>query len=472
MKQKMIAPSMMCGDLLHLAQTVRQCEESGVEFLHIDIMDGQFVPNFTLGTDVCRALKAATAIPLDIHLMVEKPEEKLSWFGFGPGDLVSVHYESTPHICRVLQRIRDRGARPAVALNPGTPVGVLENLLPLIDAVLVMTVNPGFSGQSLIPGAVEKVARVRRFLQEAGYPDILIEVDGNVSFENARKMARAGADIFVAGTSSIFSPHFSLTQGVDRLRRATQDPWQSRTDHIPVVGHRGACAKYPENTMESFRAAMALGVDLIEFDVNCTKDGQLVVIHDNTVDRTSDHTGRVRDYTLEELKTFDFGGEIPTLQELLAEASAKEALLFNVEIKDYDSAVVDKTVTLLREFDLTDRAVIACFNAEVLRYTHEAYPEFRLQGFPGRFMKNFTQQTYDCMFGMGIPVGPFKGEERTDEQVMADIVFARERGILCWLFHGDTPEAVARCVRLGADNITGNDPAVTLATLRQMGLHE
>ncbi len=139
----------MCVDFIKLEHTLLDFKNFGIEYIHIDIMDGSFVPNFTLGTDFCKMLKRETSIPLDLHLMVEHPEDKLTWFGINEGDYVSVHYESTPHICRALQRIRDLGGKPMIALNPGTPICILENVLDLIDGVLLITVNPGFSGQSL-----------------------------------------------------------------------------------------------------------------------------------------------------------------------------------------------------------------------------------------------------------------------------------------------------------------------------------
>lgn len=254
------------------------------------------------------------------------------------------------------------------------------------------------------------------------------------------------------------------------------DLWHARKDHIPVLGHRGICAKYPENTIPSFQAAIDLGVDLIEFDVNQTSDGELVVIHDNTIDRTSDHTGRTRDYTLAELKSFDFGCKagaagqgytIPTLREVLTLAAPYEKLLLNVEIKDYAQDTIDRTIAMLHEFGLAERSVIACFDAEVLRYVHKAHPEMRTQGFPGRYMHNFTEETYDCMYGMGIPIG----KNTTEELIAQDVAFARSRGILAWLYVADTEENVRRCVKYGADNITGNNPEVALTVLREMGLH-
>lgn len=254
--------------------------------------------------------------------------------------------------------------------------------------------------------------------------------------------------------------------------------WYAREDHIPVLGHRGICAKYPENTMVSFEAAIALGVDLIEFDVNMTKDGELVVIHDNNIARTCDHEGLTRDYTLAELKSFDFGckfsekfkgTQIPTLKEVLTLAAKSDTLLLNVEIKDMSHEVVDKTIAMLHEFGLEDRSVIACFDAEIVRYTKLAHPHMRTQGFPGRYMKNFTEETYDCMFGMGIPI---HWKDCTDEGIKADIAFAKSRGILAWLFCADTEEAVKKCAEYGCDNITGNNPEVALETFRKMGLHK
>jgi len=208
-----IAPSMMCADFLQLENDIRAFEKLDIEYLHIDVMDGCFVPNYTLGTDYVKNLKKATSIPMDIHLMIERPEDKLGWFDFGEGDYVSFHYEATKHAQRVISEIKKRKAKAMLALNPATPLCVLEDVICDLDAVLIMTVNPGFAGQKLVPQTLDKIKRLRDL-----YPEIEIEVDGNVSFENAVKMREAGADIFVAGSSSVFQTPKDLTANTLRLR--------------------------------------------------------------------------------------------------------------------------------------------------------------------------------------------------------------------------------------------------------------
>lgn len=216
----MISPSLMCADFMHLTDELEKLKNGGIEYLHIDIMDGVFVPNFTLGTDFVKMLHRVTDIPLDIHMMVTEPGDKLSWFELREGDYVSVHYEACTHIERVLKTIRDRGAKPMLALNPGTPLTALDELLPDIDAVLIMTVNPGFAGQKLIPQTLDKIARCRSLLDGRGFTDVEIECDGNVSFENAKKMNAAGANIFVAGTSSIYAKSGTMEENLIKLREA------------------------------------------------------------------------------------------------------------------------------------------------------------------------------------------------------------------------------------------------------------
>ena len=199
-----VSPSMMCADALNLGADAVKLTEAGVQYFHYDIMDGDFVPNFMLGPDVIKAVRKVSAVPADIHLMVKNPERHLHLFDLKPGDMVSVHQESTIHLQRTLAAIRAAGAQAAVALNPATPLCMIEDVLPDLDMVVVMTVNPGFAGQKLVPATLGKITRLRRMLDENGYDNVRIEVDGNVSFENAVKMRAAGADLFVAGTSAVF----------------------------------------------------------------------------------------------------------------------------------------------------------------------------------------------------------------------------------------------------------------------------
>ena len=218
MRSKKIAPSVMCAPLFALDSCLREMEQSGADLLHLDIMDGDFVQNYTLGTDFVRQLKSKTAVPLDIHLMITDPEKKLSWFTFGEGDYVSVHYEASRHINKALGMIRSRGAKALIALNPATPLSVLDSMLDDIDGVLLMTVNPGFAGQKMVESTLDKIRRLRQYLEDTGHGDLEIEVDGNVSFENAVRMSRAGADIFVAGSSSVFAKDATLTENTEKLR--------------------------------------------------------------------------------------------------------------------------------------------------------------------------------------------------------------------------------------------------------------
>ena len=215
---KKISASIMCADFLKLEKYIENFEKCNVDLIHVDIMDGNFVPNFTLGTDFVKRLKSITKIPMDIHLMIEKPETKIDWFDFGEGNYVSVHYEATRHLNKTITMIKNKGAKAMVALNPATPINVLESILDDIDAVLIMTVNPGFAGQKLVESTLKKIKNLRNFLDKEGYENIEIEVDGNISFENAKLMNEAGANIFVCGTSSIFSQTGSIIENINSFR--------------------------------------------------------------------------------------------------------------------------------------------------------------------------------------------------------------------------------------------------------------
>ncbi len=217
--KKKIAPSLMCCDFFNLKEQIETFEKTDIELLHIDVMDGQFVPNIQLGTDLVKQIKSKTKIPIDYHLMVEKPEIVLNYFdSIGEGDYVSIHYESTYHVQRVLSQIKSKGAKALIALNPATPICCIENVLDDIDGVLLMTVNPGYAGQKLIPQGLKKIADLKKYLKDHGKEDVEIEVDGNVSFENAKLMSKAGANIFVSGSSSVFKKGMRLEETIALMR--------------------------------------------------------------------------------------------------------------------------------------------------------------------------------------------------------------------------------------------------------------
>lgn len=199
-----ISASMMCSDLIHLKENISVFEHAGVDYLHIDIMDGEFVPNFGLGVDYLRGLRELTTIPMDIHLMVNRPEDKLGWLDIQPEDRVHIHYESTKHVQRTVERTRRYGCKVMLAINPATPIYSVEEMLDYIDGVTVLTVNPGFAGQRIVHSCIKKTEKLSSFLSELNYDWLDIEVDGNISFENAKILRGYGANLFVAGTSSIF----------------------------------------------------------------------------------------------------------------------------------------------------------------------------------------------------------------------------------------------------------------------------
>ena len=198
-----ISPSMMCVDFLDLRTELDLLKKYGIDLLHIDIMDGHYVPNFTMGIDFCKAIVSHSDIPLDFHLMVENADQHLEIFCSIKNSLVTIHPETTRHPVRAIQRIRELGCKPGIAIDPAISVDSLKHLLPLVDQVLVMSVNPGYAGQALIPFCINKLTEVRELLNE--YKSTAqIEIDGNVSWENIPKMVKAGADVLVVGTSSIY----------------------------------------------------------------------------------------------------------------------------------------------------------------------------------------------------------------------------------------------------------------------------
>lgn len=216
--KKYLSASIMCADLLNMEKSIRDLERAEVDFLHIDIMDGAFVPNITLGFDLINAVKKITDIPLDVHMMVNKPSEFIDLMELSGNDILCIHYESELHTARTLEKIKKKGIKAGLAINPGTSTESFRYTSDLIDMALVMTVNPGFAGQKIVPFAERKVRDTKKLLSETGYDNILIEVDGNISPENGVKLSRAGADIFVLGTSALFLKDRDMKEAADNLR--------------------------------------------------------------------------------------------------------------------------------------------------------------------------------------------------------------------------------------------------------------
>ncbi len=200
----MISASMMCADLVNLKETLHIFEEERVDYLHIDVMDGAFVPNFGLGVDYIRSLRELTKIPLDIHLMVRDPEYKLQWIGIQKDDIVSIHYESTFQVQRALDWLEPFGCKKFLAINPATPIYAIEEVLDYIDGVNLLMVNPGFAGQKIVESTLKKAAKLQQFMEQHGKADLIFEADGNITLEHAKQLRAIGADMFVAGTSSVF----------------------------------------------------------------------------------------------------------------------------------------------------------------------------------------------------------------------------------------------------------------------------
>jgi len=200
-----LAPSILAADFARLAEQVALVEQGGADFIHVDVMDGHFVPNITMGPLVVRALSRVTALPLDVHLMITDPDRYLDAFVSAGAARITVHAEASPHLHRTITRIRELGARAGVAINPSTPVGAISEVIACLDQVLVMSVNPGFGGQSFIPESFAKITRVRQLLAAAG-SQAEIEVDGGVDHANAASLVAAGATILVAGVAVFGAP--------------------------------------------------------------------------------------------------------------------------------------------------------------------------------------------------------------------------------------------------------------------------
>lgn len=220
MKNYLIAPSILSANFANLAEAIQQAETAGANWIHLDVMDGSFVPNITFGAVIVAACRKITRLPLDVHLMINRPELHLQTFVDAGADSLTVHVEACPHLHRSLQRIRELGCKAGVALNPGTPATALGEVLPLLDLALVMTVNPGFAGQAFIPQMLPKITQVRQMLENGG-SQALLQVDGGITPQTLPLTQNAGADVFVAA-SAIFQHPLGIAAGIAALQAAAQ----------------------------------------------------------------------------------------------------------------------------------------------------------------------------------------------------------------------------------------------------------
>jgi ribulose-phosphate 3-epimerase len=214
-----IAPSILSADFARLGEEVATLEAAGADWIHVDVMDGHFVPNLTIGPPVVAALRRVTELPLDVHLMIEAPERYLEAFADAGATTLTVHQETCVHLHRTVERIRELGMRPGVALNPMTPLAALEEVLPYLDLVLIMTVNPGFGGQRYIPTSAARVARLRRELEQRHLWGVDLQVDGGITAETAPEVVEAGANVLVAG-AAVFKGAASVQENLAAIRSA------------------------------------------------------------------------------------------------------------------------------------------------------------------------------------------------------------------------------------------------------------
>jgi ribulose-phosphate 3-epimerase len=213
-----LAPSILSADFTRLGEQVDEVARAGADYIHVDVMDGHFVPNITIGAPVVAAIRQVTSLPLDVHLMIEHPERYISEFVHAGADIITVHVEASPHLHATIRLIKELGAKAGVSLNPATPLVTVEEFLPHVDLVLIMSVNPGFGGQSFIPETLPRIANMRKILDDRGLSAEL-EVDGGITADNAPDIVEAGANVLVAG-NSIFRAKGGIRRALRRLREA------------------------------------------------------------------------------------------------------------------------------------------------------------------------------------------------------------------------------------------------------------
>ncbi len=214
-----LAPSILSADFARLGEQVDEVARAGADYIHVDVMDGHFVPNITIGAPVVASIRQVTSLPLDVHLMIEHPERYISDFVNAGADIITVHVEASPHLHSTIQAIKELGAKAGVSLNPPTPLSAIEEFLHHVDLVLIMSVNPGFGGQSFIPETLPRIANMRKVLDDRGLGAEL-EVDGGITVDNAPDIVKAGANVLVAG-NSVFRAEEGISQALQRLREAT-----------------------------------------------------------------------------------------------------------------------------------------------------------------------------------------------------------------------------------------------------------